>query len=343
LRKLLNTLYISNPECYLSLENETVLIKNDDEILMRVPLLNLESIVTCGYKGASYHLMSACVQKGITLSFIATNGKYLGTFIGESKGNILLRKEQYRISDSVERSGKYAKSFLFGKLYNSRWVLERATRDHPLRVDTEKLKSASVELKGYSSEIYECSDLERMRIIEGIAAQYYFACFNDLILQNKDEMRFTNRNRRPPTDPLNALLSLTYTMLANDCRGACEAVGLDAYCGFLHRDRPGRASMALDLMEELRSCIADRFVLSLINLKRMSGDDFEKSESGAVALTDKGRKKYFGAWQEHKREMIMHPFLKEKIEWGLVPYSQALLLSRTIRGDLDEYPPFLWK
>ncbi len=340
---MLNTLYVNNPECFLSLENENVIVKTDDEVLIRVPLINLESILTCGYKGASARLMFACAESGVTLSFLTENGKYLGSFVGESRGNILLRKEQYRISDDAEKCSAIVKNFVFGKLYNARWVLERATRDYPLRVDVERLKSASVKIGDIAKEVLGCGDLDRMRIFEGTAAQYYFAEFNELILQNKADFYFINRNRRPPVDPLNALLSLTYTMLAQDCRGACEAVGLDAYCGFLHRDRPGRASLALDLMEELRACVADRFVLSLINRKEISGADFETSGSGEVRLTEAGRKNFFGAWQQHKKQVITHPYLSEKIEWGLVPYSQALLLSRFIRGDIDEYPPFLWK
>jgi CRISPR-associated protein Cas1 len=310
---------------------------------LKVPLINLESIVTCGYKGASTRLMFACVDKEINISFLTESGKYLGSFIGESRGNILLRKEQYRVSDSIERSCFYSKNFLFGKLYNCRWVLERATRDHPLRVDTEKLKSASKKLKDIAAEILECNDLDRIRILEGVAAQVYFSEFNQLILQNKSDFYFKNRNRRPPLDPLNALLSFAYTLLAANCKGALETVGLDSYCGFLHRDRSGQMSLALDLMEELRPIVADRFVLSLINRRELTISDFTKSGSGAVALTESGRKKLFSSWQTNKREIIKHPFLEEKLEWGLVPYSQALLLSRTIRGDLDEYPPFLWK
>lgn len=343
MRKLLNTLYVNNPKCFLSLEYDNVIAKIDDQVLLKVPLINLESIFTCGYKGASTQLMFACAENGITLSFLSESGRYLGSFVGESRGNILLRKEQYRISDDIKRSCSIAKNFIFGKLYNARWVLERATRDYPLRVNVERLKYACSNINGIAKEVLDCSDLDRLRVLEGTAAQYYFAEFNELILQNKVDFYFINRNRRPPMDPLNALLSLAYTLLVHDCRGACEAVGLDAYCGFLHRDRPGRASLALDLMEELRAPIADRFVLSLINRKEITGKDFETSGSGAVGLTESGRKIFFGAWQQHKKQVITHPYLKEKIEWGLVPYSQALLLSRLIRGDLDEYPPFLWK
>lgn len=287
--------------------------------------------------------MFACAAKGIALSFLTEGSRYLGSFIGESKGNVLLRKEQYRISDSIEKSCTYAKNFIFGKLYNARWILERATRDYPLRVNVERIKTASAYINEISKKVLDCIDLDRIMILEGTAAQYYYAEFNELILQNKSDFYYVNRNRRPPLDPLNALLSLTYTMLAHDCRGALEAVGLDAYCGFLHRDRPGRASLALDLMEEMRAAIADRFVLSLINLRIIAGEHFEVSGSGAVALTESGKKIFFEAWQKHKKGIITHPYLKEIIEWGLVPYTQALLLSRVIRGDLEEYPPFLWK
>lgn len=343
MRKLLNTLYVSKPECFLLLENENVVVKHENETLLQIPLINLESIVTCGYRGASTRLMHACVDRGINISFLSEYGKYLGTFVGETRGNIIVRKEQYRISEDLNKSCTYARNFIFAKLYNSRWVLERATRDYPLRVDVERLKKISKTIKQISEEVLNCNDLDRIRILEGTAAQYYFAEFNQLILQNKKDFYFVNRNRRPPIDPLNSLLSLAYTLLANDCRGALEAVGLDSYCGFLHRDRSGRASLALDLMEELRAPIADRFVITLINHKTIVGADFEKSASGEVYLTDQGRRKFFANWQERKKEKITHPFLEEKIEWGLVPYSQALLLSRTIRGDLEEYPPFLWK
>jgi CRISPR-associated protein Cas1 len=343
MRKLLNTLYVNNPDCFLSLEDENVLVNLEDKVVLKVPLINLENILTCGYRGASTQLMIECAKNGIGISFLSESGRYLGSFFGESKGNILLRKEQFRIADDPKRSCKYARNFIFGKLHNSRWVLERATRDYPLRVDCEKLKKASKNIKLIAKEVLNCEDLDRLMILEGTAAQYYFGEFDQLLLQNKSDFYFKNRNRRPPLDPLNALLSLTYTLLANDCSGALQAVGLDSYCGFLHRDRPGRFSLALDLMEELRAPIADRFVLSLINRKEIVGSDFEKSASGAVSLTEQGRKKFFSSWQEHKRQVITHPFLDEKIEWGLVPYSQALLLSRTIRGELNEYPPFLWK
>jgi CRISPR-associated protein Cas1 len=343
MRKLLNTLYVTKPDCYLSLDNEAVCVKKDEEILLRVPLLNLEGIVTLGFTGASPALMRECAKRNITLTFLSSNGRFQAAIIGESKGNVLIRKEQYRISDNEKRSLDYAEKFIFGKIYNAKWVLERASRDYPLRIDTESIKESAAALTDAYKRSMSCSDLDELRGVEGAAATVYFNEFDNLILQNKVTFKFNGRNRRPPLDPVNAMLSFAYTLLEHDCRAALETVGLDAYVGFLHRDRPGRASLALDLIEEFRSVIADRFVLTLINRKEIKPEDFEQAASGAVVLKDAARKTFLNAWQEHKNETITHPFLKEKIEWGLVPYSQALLLSRAIRGDIEAYPPFLWK
>jgi CRISPR-associated protein Cas1 len=343
MRKLLNTLYVSKPDCYLSLENEAVCVRRDDETLLRVPLLNLEGIVTLGYTGASPALMRECASRNITLTFLSASGRFQAAIIGESKGNVSLRKEQYRISDDESRSLFYADKFIFGKIYNSKWVLERAARDYALRLDIDAIKEATGHMTDALKRTLLCTDLEELRGVEGAAATVYFGELNNLILQNKETFNFSGRNRRPPLDPVNAMLSFAYTLLEHDCRAALETVGLDAYVGFLHRDRPGRASLALDLIEEFRSVIADRFVITLINRKEIKPEDFEKAASGAVILKDAARKNFLNAWQEHKNETITHPFLKEKIEWGLVPYTQALLLARTIRGDIEAYPPFLWK
>jgi CRISPR-associated protein Cas1 len=343
MKKLLNTLFITKPNTFLLLENETVLVKENNQILLRVPLLNLESIIHFGYLGASQHLMAECVKRNITLSFLNEYGKFLATVIGESKGNVILRKEQYRISDDEMRSCSLAKNFIIGKLHNSKWVIERAIRDHSLVVNIENLKEVSNQISNDIKDCLICDNLLNLRAIEGNAAQGYFKVFDELILKNKQYFKFNKRTRRPPTNAVNAMLSFAYVLLSADCRSALETVGLDAYVGFLHRDRPGRASLALDLMEELRSVCADRFVLSTINRGEVLPDDFEVMESGAVNLKDNARKKFLSSWQTRKKTIIMHPYLKEKIEWGLVPYVQALLLARTIRGDLDEYPPFLWK
>lgn len=232
---------------------------------------------------------------------------------------------------------------IFGKVYNARWSTERTRRDHKIRIDAEAFQTACGTEKDLLPQILEAADLESLRGLEGAAANAYFGVFDAMILRQKDDFFFRGRNRRPPLDNVNVMLSFAYSLLANDCASALESVGLDAYVGFSHRDRPGRTSLALDLMEELRPCMADRFVLTLINNRVLSGTDFEKSESGAVRMTDDGRRKFLKQWQERKQETITHPYLEEKLSWGLVPYVQALLLARYLRGDLDGYPPFLWK
>lgn len=343
MKKLLNVLYVTNQESFVSLENENVIVKLNKEILLRVPLINLEAIIIFNYFGATPQLMTECANRGITISFLSEYGKYLGTLYGETKGNVLLRKQQYRISDSERLSINFAKSFIFGKVHNQKWVIERALRDHSLRIDADKLKETSRQLNESLKDILECDNADTLRALEGNSAQAYFRNFDQMVLQNEEYFIFENRNRRPPKDPTNALLSFAYTLLAADCRHALETVGLDSYVGFMHADRPGRASLALDLMEELRPHFADRFVLTLINRKEIVPDDFEVQESKAVFLTRDAKKKFLSSWQKRKKEEILHPFLEEKCEWGLVPYIQALLLSRVIRGDLDRYPAFLWK
>ena len=232
---------------------------------------------------------------------------------------------------------------IVGKVFNGRWSIERTLRDHAYRVDAEKLKQVSRILYETLPKIDSAIGLDELRGIEGKAAEQYFSVFNDMVLNQKEEFTFIKRNRRPPLDNINAILSFAYTVLAGDCANALSSVGLDPYVGFMHGDRPGRASLALDLMEELRPILVDRFIVTLINTKAIQAAHFEKQKDNAVLLNEDGRKVFFNAWQKHKKETIMHPYLKEKIEWGLVPYVQALLLARTIRGDINEYPPFLWK
>jgi len=342
MRKLLNVLFVTLPDAIVNLENENVCVKNDGEVLLRVPLLNLEQIVLFNYFGATPQLLGECAKRKISISFLNEYGKYIGTFHGESSGNVLLRREQYRIADD-SRALDYSKNFIFGKLHNQKWVIERGIRDYSLRIDTELLKRQSQFISEQLKQVLSIEDEEKLRAAEGNAAHHYFTAFDELILYKKDFFVFKNRNRRPPTDAVNAMLSFAYTLLASECRHALEVVGLDSYVGFLHSDRPGRASLALDLMEELRPHFADRFVLSLINRNEVTESDFEIQSSGAVFLSSSSRRKFLSSWQNRKKEKITHPFLKEKVEWGLVPYCQALLLARTIRGDLDGYPPFLWK
>lgn len=343
MRRLLNTLFVLTEDAYLSLENENVVVKKGDEALGRVPLLTLENILYFGYKGASPFLMGECAKRGIGLCFLSVHGRFLARVCGENPGNVLLRKMQYRLSEDVEKNCAFARNFIAGKIFNARTVLERARRDHPLNIDGEKFQLVSNELKSSTKLARKAVDVDILRGIEGNAASAYFSVFDDLILQNKKQFFFAGRSKRPPIGRVNALLSFAYTLLAHDCASALESVGLDAYVGFMHTDRPGRFSLALDLMEELRAIYADRFVITLINNRIVKPTDFDEKENGVTLLNDAGRKRFLQEWQEKKREMIMHPFLEEKIAWGLVPYAQALLLARTIRGDLDEYPAFLWK
>ncbi len=343
MRKLLNTLYVISPDRYLALEGENVLVRENNKTVARFPLHNLEGIVTFGYSGASPALMGACAKHGISLCFMSQNGRFLASVVGEIKGNVVLRKQQYRISDNEEQSVMIARNMIIGKIYNSKWVLERSTRDHPLQVDIGKIKKVTMNLDGHLKKLINVNSLEEVRGIEGNAASQYFSVIDYLILKNKEDFFLIERNRRPPLDNVNAMLSFVYTILANECAAALSSIGLDPYVGFLHQDRPGRVSLALDLMEELRSVFADRFVLSLINKKIVKAADFTKKENNAVLMTDEGRKKILNAWQIRKKEVIKHPFLEEKIEWGLVPYVQSLLLARYLRGDVDEYPVFMWK
>lgn len=343
MKKLLNTLYVTTPDARLSLDGENVVVMQGDHALGRFPLHNLDGIVVFGYIGASPALMGACVERNTSICFLTPYGKFLARVIGKEYGNVTLRKTQYSASDNEERCMEIAKSFLFGKIFNSRWVIERAIRDYPLRIDIARLKIASEFLKNSTNAIMDGTNLGQLRGIEGEAASVYFGVFDELILQQKDNFCFDIRNRRPPLDNVNALLSFVYTLLTSQCAAALTTVGLDSYVGFLHRDRPARVSLALDLMEELRSVYADRFVLSIINKRIISQDGFEKKENGAVVMTDNARKTILSAWQDKKQEKITHPFLQEKVEWGLVPYVQAMLLARYLRGDIDTYPPFLWK
>jgi CRISPR-associated protein Cas1 len=343
MRHLLNTLYVLTPENRLSLDGENVVVSRGQTEVGRFALHTLQAIVSFTYNGATPKLMGACAARGIDLCFFSPQGRFLARTVGEERGNVLLRMAQYRIAEDPAQSCRYARGFVLGKVYNARWVLERATRDHPQRVPVDKLKTLSMQLAAALPLIDTCEDLEQLRGLEGEAAQRYFDGFGALVLQQQSDFAFTVRSRRPPLDNINALLSFAYTLLANDCAAALESVGLDPYVGFMHRPRPGRNSLALDLMEELRAVYADRFVLSCVNQKILTAEHLQRQESGAVWLTEQGRKKFLNEWQKKKQEELKHPFLGEKMPWGLVPYVQALLLARTIRGDMEAYPPFFWK
>lgn len=343
MRKLLNTLFITSDDAYLSLEGETVCVEINRQKAGQFPLHTLEQIICFSYSGATPAFMGACAKRGIGLSFYTPFGKFLCRVTGESHGNVLLRKQQYRISDDIESSCRIARNMILGKVFNCRWSIDRTVRDHALRVDEERCRNAILYLTNAMDKIKEEEQLDSLRGLEGECASVYFGIFDELILNQKEIFYFHGRNKRPPQDPVNAMLSFGYTLLANDCANALEGVGLDSYLGFMHRDRPGRKSLAFDLMEELRPVLVDRFVLTLINNRQIKKELFRISENGAVEFTEDGRRKYLTAWQEHKRQQITHPYLQEKICWGLVPHVQALLLARYLRGDMDGYPPFLWK
>lgn len=343
MKKLLNTLYVTSEDSYLSLDGENVVISDHGCEMGRLPLHNLEGIVSFGYRGTSPALMGACAERDISLCYVSPQGKFLARVSGRVKGNVILREQQYRSFLDDGQSLDIAKNCILGKIYNARWVLERATRDHSLQVDVEKLKASSENLKNSLNYVRDCQSKEQLRGFEGEAAQVYFGVFNELILQQKNDFFFHGRNKRPPLDHVNALLSFVYTLLTNTITSALETVGLDPYVGCLHTERPGRVSLSLDLIEELRPVFADRFVLSLINKKMITKKGFKKKENGAVLMDDETRKIVLVEWQNKKKETLTHPFLKEKVEWGMVPYVQAMLLARYLRGDLDAYPPFLWK
>lgn len=343
MRHLLNTLYVFTEDAYLSLDGENVVVRREGTELGRVPLHTLEGILCFSYRGASPGLMGACAERGVALAFFDRRGRFLAGVHGEQRGNVVLRKTQYAWSEDAEKSLAVARNFIMGKLYNGRWVLERAVRDHGLRIDAESVKAASEKLNASLRSASSCETMDSLRGVEGDAAAEYFGVFDQMVLRDKEAFRFSGRVRRPPTDATNAMLSLFYTVLAFDCASALEGVGLDPYVGFMHADRPGRRSLALDLMEELRPVFVDRFVLSAVNNRIVNPSHFEMRESGEVRLTEEGRKALFGAWQDRKKDAITHPFLREKIPRGLVPHVQALLLARCVRGDLDGYPPFLWK
>ena len=343
MRKLLNTLYVTMPDAYLARDGENVLIKTDNVIKFRVPVHNLEGIVCFGFAGASPGLMQLCCERGVALSFLTDHGSFMGRVTGKVSGNILLRRNQYRWTEDETIAHRIATRFISAKIMNSRAVLHRAVRDHSKVVDIQLLTDTIKNLAHLAKQLEKTKDLNTLRGIEGQAAYLYFSAFNELILNQKDDFRMNERNRRPPLDRINALLSFLYTLLTHEVAAALESIGLDPQAGFLHRDRPGRLSLALDVMEELRPHFADRLAVTLINRNQISSSGFVIKENGAVIMDDNTRKEVLVAWQKRKQEEIIHPYLEEKVPLGLVPYIQAMLLARHIRGDIEDYPPFFWK
>lgn len=340
MRKLLNTLYVTTPESYLHRDGENVIIKVGNEEKFRIPVHNLEGIVCFGYMGASPQLMRLCSDNNVGLSFLTPHGEFLGRVNGKMRGNVLLRRTQFRIAEDPRASLDIAKMYIIGKISNCRIILGRCLRDHGTVISTEKFQSASSLLLESLQKVESCPSADALRGIEGNCAKFYFDVFNEMILKQKSDFFFHERNRRPPRDRMNTLLSFLYTLLAHDVQSALETVGLDPYVGFFHTDRPGRPGLALDMMEELRPFIVDRLALNLVNLQQIRGEDFLNKEGGGIILTDKGRKEVLGSWQKRKQEEILHPFLNEKIPIGLLPYTQAMLMARFLRGDIDGYPPY---
>ncbi|MDD4029602.1 MAG: type I-C CRISPR-associated endonuclease Cas1c [Caldisericia bacterium] len=340
MKKLLNTLYVMNPDSYLTRDGLNVVLRVDNQVKFQIPVHNLESIICFNHSGASPSLMSLCTQNNVGITFLTPSGFFLARVTGKVNGNVLLRRKQFRLADDQEISTIIAKSFITGKIANARSVLLRFIRDHSEKVNTEDLLIAIKTLTSSLQKIQKAETTDTVRGIEGDAAKVYFGVFDKLILVNKKDFFFIERNRRPPLDNVNTLLSFVYTLLVHDMQSALESVGLDPSVGFLHVDRPGRASLALDMIEELRPYLADRIVLSLVNRKQVDASDFIASEAGGIMMKDEAKKKIITTWQKRKQELILHPYFNEKIEIGLIPYSQALLLSRYIRGDLDGYPPF---
>jgi CRISPR-associated protein Cas1 len=343
MRHLLNTLYVTTQGSYIAREGETLIIRVEHEIKARFPVLQLEGLVCFGQVSVSPPAFELCSENGIGVVFLSDQGRFIARVNGPVSGNVLLRKAQYRKSDNLEESAGIARMVLIGKIANCRGVLMRAAREREDDEGKVILVSAAKSLSRILRSIAGVPDLDGLRGKEGEASAIYFAVFDHLILCNKDDFFFRGRSRRPPLDNVNALLSFIYTLLAHDMTSALESVGLDPAVGYLHRDRPGRPSLALDLMEELRPALADRLVLSLINRQQVQPKGFERTENGGVLMTPETRKTVLVSWQERKQEEITHPFTNEKIKIGLLPYVQARLLARHLRGDLEAYPPFFWK
>lgn len=341
MKRLLNTLYVTNPDAYVRKKSDAVQVIVDGRAAMSVPFHVLEGVVLFGHVGCSTSLLSACAERGVSVTLLDERGRFSARVEGPVSGNILLRRKQYRLAESEDDCLFLSKRFVMGKLHNARVVLQHYSRDYPeLHKDVTHVVDA---LQLSKAAVGNVRSLDELRGVEGDAAHMYFSVFGNLLRTDDADLTFSGRARRPPTDPVNACLSFFYTLLSRDIAAACESVGLDPQMGFLHAVRPGRASLALDLIEELRAPIVDRFVLSLFNRRQLCSDDFKSDTSGGVFFSDKALKKALGLWQEKKQDKMMHPFLKERIPLGLLPFLQARLLAQFIRGDLDDYPSCMWR
>jgi CRISPR-associated protein Cas1 len=343
IRQLLNTIYVTQSDVYVHKKGETVVFEHSGQKMLQVPIHTIEGIVFYGTVTVTPHLMSLCSERNVHLSFISNTNRFLARIQNPINGNVRLRRIQYKVSDQEDKACALAKNFVIGKVFNSRMVLMRLLRDHSEKVDVTSIKVVVSRLKRSLNYIEQVNSIRTLLGHEGEAAQAYYSVFDALILNHESGFVFEGRTRRPPRDEVNAMLSFFYTILAHDVEAALETVGLDPQVGFYHQERPGRSSLALDIMEELRPYLVDRFVVSLINNQQVSKADFVYKESGTYLIEPDSKKKLLRVWQNRKQDEIQHPFLKEKIEVGLIPYVQAMLLARCLRGDLDGYPPFLMR
>lgn len=342
MKKLLNTMYVLTPESYLYWRNENVCIKIGGTEKVSVPAKDLDAVVCFGQMTVSTPLLRSCGEYGISVTFLSERGEFLGRFYGPVSGNVLLRKRQYASLEQKEFCCGFVQNLLYAKIRNAKLVLMRAARNAKTETGKAHLLQGVGQLGEMAKKLSLCQDVDAMRGVEGAAATVYFARFDDMLAANPSGFRFEVRSRRPPRNEVNAVLSFAYTLLRREVESALETVGLDPAAGYLHTLRPGRASFALDLMEELRAPLCDRFVLTLLSRGQLTKADFNQEEE-AVFLTDRGRKTVLSAWKKRREETIRHPFLEEKIPIGMIPYAQAMLFARVLRGDLDEYPPFLWR
>ena len=343
MRKLLNTLYVSSQGSYLKKEGETVVVEREKQRVLQLPIHTLSSIVCFGNVLCSPFLLGFCAERDVAVSFLSKNGRFLASVRGPISGNVLLRRQQYRIADTENTMWSVTANIVTGKLANCRVVINRTVRDHSSKVNAEALRETSEKINRIIDRIHRVYSIDEIRGLEGQAAAEYFRVFNQLIIDQKEDFIFSERNRRPPLDEVNALLSFLYTLLAHDVRSALETVGLDPAVGFLHRDRPGRPGLALDIMEEFRPVIADRLVLSLINRRQIAKKGFIKAASGAVIMDDDTRKTVLTEYQKRKQDEVYHPYIEETVPIGLLFFIQANLMARYIRGDIDGYPPFFWR
>lgn len=341
MKKLLETLYITTPESYLFERNGNICISIGGAEKASVPVSQVNSIVLFGKNTLSTALLSFCVQNDVTITFLSENGFFQGRVCGPVSGNVLLRKYQYASLENTDFANRFVRDLLYCKIRNSKSILMRHARATADETKKYAIATAAADLSKIAQKLDDCTDIDSMRGIEGAAASVYFSQFDNLLSSPKG-YRFEVRSRRPPLNEVNAVLSFVYTLLAHDVRSSMETVGLDPAAGYLHALRPGRSSFALDMMEELRAPLCDRMVISMFNKDQFRPQDFT-TDFGAVYLSEKGRRKVLEQWRDRKRETIQHPFLKEKIPIGMIPYTQSMLFARVLRGDLDRYPPFVWR